>query len=121
MTRRVALIGTPLRRRHSQVMHDAAFAANDIPSRYELFVLAPDALPGFVQQVRASDWYGFQITAPYKLAIIELVDEVEPQALAIGAVNSVYRRADGALDGFNTDAPGFAAAASAELGIAFEG
>jgi shikimate dehydrogenase len=36
MTRRVALLGKPLRRRHSQVMHDAAFAAAGIDARYEL-------------------------------------------------------------------------------------
>ncbi len=36
VTRRVALLGKPLRRRHSQVMHDAAFAAAGIDARYEL-------------------------------------------------------------------------------------
>jgi shikimate dehydrogenase len=115
MTRRVALIGKPLRRRHSKVMHDAAFDANGIDARYELREIDADQLAGFVAEVRDPVWFGFQVTAPYKREIMALLDEVEPQAQAIGAVNSVERRDDGALVGFNTDAPGFAAAVARDL------
>ncbi len=121
MPRRVALIGRPLRRRHSQVMHDAAFAANGIDARYELRELEPADLPAFVAEVRDPGWFGFQVTAPYKQAIMELLDEIEPEATAIGAVNSVERRDDGALVGFNTDAPGFALAVERDLGVGFAG
>jgi shikimate dehydrogenase len=120
MTRRVALIGTPLRRRHSKVMHDAAFDANGIDARYELREIDPDQLPAFVEEVRDPVWFGFQVTAPYKREIMALLDEVESQAAAIGAVNSVERRDDGALVGFNTDAPGFAAAVRRDLGRDFQ-
>ena len=119
MTRRVALIGRPLRRRHSQVMHDAAFAAHGIDARYELRELEPDALAAFVAETRDPAWFGFQVTAPYKQAIMELLDAVEPEAAAIGAVNSVERREDGTLAGFNTDAPGFARAVERDLGVGF--
>jgi shikimate dehydrogenase len=119
--RHVALIGRPLRRRHSQVMHDAAFAANGIDARYELREIEPDELPAFVAEVRDPGWFGFQVTAPYKQAIMELLDEIEPEARAIGAVNSVERRGDGALVGFNTDAPGVARAVERDLGLGFAG
>jgi len=119
MTRRVALIGQPLRRRHSQVMHDAAFDANGIDARYELREIPPDALAGFVDEVRDPAWFGFQVTAPYKRDIMPLLDEVEPQAASIGAVNSVERTEGGRLVGFNTDAPGFAAAVERDLGRDF--
>jgi shikimate dehydrogenase len=119
--RRVALIGQPLRRRHSQVMHDAAFAANGIDARYELRELERADLPAFVAEVRDPAWLGFQVTAPYKRDVIELLDAIEPQAAAIGAVNSVERREDGALIGFNTDAPGFATAVQRDLGRSFAG
>ncbi|MFZ0386923.1 MAG: shikimate dehydrogenase [Solirubrobacteraceae bacterium] len=119
MTRRVALIGKPLRRRHSKVMHDAAFDANGIDARYELREIDADQLPAFVEEVRDPAWFGFQVTAPYKREIMALLDEVESQAAAIGAVNSVERRHDGALVGFNTDAPGFAAAVRRDLGREF--
>ena len=52
---------------------------------------------------------------------MELLDEIEPEATAIGAVNSVERRDDGALVGFNTDAPGFALAVERDLGVGFAG
>jgi shikimate dehydrogenase len=113
----VALIGRPLRRRHSQAMHDAAFAAHGIDARYELRELAPEQLPGFVAEARGPEWLGFQITAPYKRDVMELLDAVEPAAEAIGAVNSVARDESGALVGFNTDAPGFAAAVERDLGL----
>lgn len=119
--RRVALIGSPLRRRHSQVMHDAAFAAHGIDARYELRDLAPDELPGFVAEAHGPEWLGFQITAPYKRAVMEHLDAVEPEAAAIGAVNSVAREDDGRLVGFNTDAPGWAAAVRRDLGRSLDG
>ena len=108
MTRRVALLGKPLRRRHSQVMHDAAFDAAGIDARYVLMELEPDQVAPTVAAARASEeWLGLGVTAPYKRVVAELVDEVEPDAAAIGAVNNVVRMDDGRLVGINTDAPGF--------------
>lgn len=121
MSDRVALIGHPLKRRHSAVIHDAAFAAYGIDARYELRELEAERMPGFVEEARGDGWLGFQVTAPYKQDVFALLDEVDPDARAIGAVNSVARRAGGALAGFNTDAPGFAGAVERELGVAFEG
>ena len=116
MTRRVALIGRPLRRRHSQVMHDAAFAAAGIDARYELLELEPDAVESAVNEARGPDWLGLQVTAPYKRLVAGLCDEVEPDAAAIGAVNSVARSVAGELVGFNTDAPGFRAGVELAMG-----
>ena len=56
------------------------------------------------------------MTAPYKQLVAELVDEVEADAREIGAVNNVVRTDDGRLIGFNTDAPGFLAAAEQAMG-----
>lgn len=121
MTLRVALIGRPLRRRHSQVMHDAAFAASGIDARFELHEIDEDDLPGFVEQVRSPQWLGFGVTAPYKQLIMPLLDEVEPAARAIGAVNNVVRTSDGRLVGFNTDGIGFARSATDDLAINLDG
>jgi len=112
MTRRVALLGKPLKRRHSQVMHDAAFDAAGIDARYVLLELEPDAVEPAVREARESDgWLGLGVTAPYKKVVAGLVDEVEPDAERIGAVNNVIRRPSGRLSGINTDAPGFRAGA----------
>jgi shikimate dehydrogenase len=116
VTKRVALLGKPLRRRHSQVMHDAAFAAAGIDARYELLELEADAVGAAVRAARSPEWLGLQVTAPYKRLVATLCDEVEDDAELIGAVNSVTRTAAGGLLGFNTDAPGFQAAVELAMG-----
>ena len=107
---RVALIGNPLKRRHSAVMHNAAFAAHGIDATFELRPIDPDAVGDFFIEARAADWLGFGVTAPYKQVAMSHLDEVEPGAAAIGAVNNGVRRDDGTLVGFNTDASGFMSA-----------
>jgi shikimate dehydrogenase len=116
MTRRVALLGKPLRRRHSQVMHDAAFDACGIDARYELMELEPEAVAGAVATARGPAWLGLGVTAPYKRVVAGLCDEVEADAERIGAVNNVVRRDDGTLLGFNSDAPGFRAGVELAMG-----
>ena len=122
MTRRVGLIGKPLKRRHSQVMHDAAFDACGIDARYVLLELDPDAVAPTVREARASaEWLGLGVTAPYKRVVADLVDDVESEARAIGAVNNVAKTRDGRLVGFNTDAPGFRAGVELAIGRSLEG
>jgi shikimate dehydrogenase len=121
VTRRVALIGKPLRRRHSQVMHDAAFAAAGIDARYELLELDPDAVEGAVDEARGPDWLGLGVTAPYKRVVASLCDEVERDAERIGAVNNVAKTPDGRLVGFNSDAPGFEAGVQLAMGRSLAG
>ena len=116
MTRRVTLIGRPLKRRHSAVMHNAAFAAAGIDARYELLEIEPDAVAAAVADARGADFLGLGVTAPYKRVIAGLCDEVEPDAEAIGAVNNVVRTSDGRLIGFNSDAPGFRAGVERAMG-----
>jgi len=116
VTRRVGLIGKPLKRRHSQVMHDAAFDAAGIDARYVLLELEPEAVEDAVRQARGPDWLGLGVTAPYKRLVAGLCDEVEADAETIGAVNNVARTASGGLLGFNTDAPGFQAGVELAMG-----
>jgi shikimate dehydrogenase len=116
VTRRVVLIGNPLRRRHSVVMHNAAFEANGIDARYELAELEPDEVAAFVAAARGPAFLGLGVTAPYKPVVVRLVDDVEPDAEAIGAVNNVVRTGDGRLIGFNSDAPGFRAGVELAMG-----
>ncbi len=121
MTKRVALIGNPLKRRHSEIMHNAAFEHFSIDAKYELREIEQAEIGGFVAETRDEEWLGFQVTAPYKLDVMEFLDEIEEGAEEIGAVNSVARHRDGRLVGFNTDSPGFRRGAESELGISFTG
>ena len=121
MTRRVALLGKPLKRRHSQVMHDAAFDAAGIDARYVLLELEPSDVEDAVRAARGPDWLGLGVTAPYKRVVAGLVDEVEADAETIGAVNNVVRTDDGRLVGINTDAPGFRVGAELAMGRSLDG
>jgi len=121
VTRQVALIGKPLKRRHSQVMHDAAFDACGIDARYVLREIEPDEVEGVVAAARGPGWLGLGVTAPYKRVVADLVDEVEDDARLIGAVNNVLRTDDGRLVGFNSDAPGFRAGVELAMGRPLKG
>jgi shikimate dehydrogenase len=121
VTRQVALIGKPLKRRHSQVMHDAAFDAAGLDARYVLREIEPDEVKGVVAAAHGPEWLGLGVTAPYKQLVAGLVDEVEGDAQAIGAVNNVVRTEDGRLIGFNSDAPGFRAGVELAMGRSLKG
>lgn len=110
MIRTVALIGRPLKRRHSEVMHNAAFTAHGIAGTFELRPIDSSEVGTFFDEVRGPEWLGFGVTAPYKQMAMAHLDEVEQGAAAIGAVNNGVRRDDGSLVGFNTDASGFISA-----------
>jgi shikimate dehydrogenase len=115
VTQRVALLGKPLKRRHSVVMHNAAFAAAGIDAEYVLAELDEADVPGAVAAARGEGWLGLGVTAPYKKLVATLLDEVEPDATEIGAVNNVVTDG-GRLIGFNTDSPGFRTAVEKAMG-----
>ena len=71
---------------------------------YKIYDIAPAALEDFVKNGNLD---GFNVTIPYKKAVFPFIDEISPEAQAIGAINVVVRR-DGKLYGHNTDYFGFA-------------
>jgi len=102
---RLGLLGHPVGHSLSKVMHEAAMAALGIQGRYELLDTPPDLLPSRLAEVRR-DFRGVNVTVPLKEAVFSLLDDLSPEARAIGAVNTVVNEG-GRLLGFNTDAPGF--------------
>jgi shikimate dehydrogenase len=102
-------------------MHNAAFAASGIDGEYVLAELDEEAVLGAVAAARDPEFLGLGVTAPYKPLVAGLVDEVEGDARAIGAVNNVVRTDDGRLIGFNSDAPGFRAGVELAMGRSLEG
>ena len=71
---------------------------------YRLIELEPDALAPFL---RRADIGGLNVTIPYKRDVMPLCDGIDPAAEAIGSVNTLVRRPDGTLWGYNTDIDGF--------------
>ena len=70
---------------------------------YRLYEKEPEELEAFL---RSKAFDGLNVTIPYKKAVMPLLDEISPEAAAIGSVNTIVRR-DGTLTGYNTDAFGF--------------
>jgi shikimate dehydrogenase len=100
------LIGDPVAHTMSPVMHNAAFAKLDLDYAYLPFRVKPEDLSRAVSGLRALNVVGFNVTIPHKVAVMPLLDELDPLAEKIGAVNTVVN-ANGVLEGYNTDASGF--------------
>lgn len=83
-------------------MHNAAFAALGVDAAFLAFDVEPEALPAAIAGARALGVRQLAISLPHKEAVLPLLDELDPVARRIGAVNTVTlvkRR----LVGANTD------------------
>jgi len=90
----------------TQAMIEAAFAELGMDWRYLTVEVKPEALGDAVKGARAMNWKGFNCTIPHKVAVVPLLDRLNPAAKIIGAVNCVINR-HGELVGDNTDGKGF--------------
>jgi shikimate dehydrogenase len=99
------ILGWPVDHSASPAMHNAAFAHFGIDAVYVPFPVAPEGLASGVAGLRALGVRGVNVTVPHKEAILPLLDAVEADARALGAVNTIVRDGD-RLVGSNTDGPG---------------
>ncbi len=67
--------------------------------QYEIKEIPPEKLTQFLNE---KDFYGINVTIPYKEKVIPFLSEITPEAESIGAVNTIVNR-DGRLCGYNTD------------------
>ena len=104
--KQVGLIGYPVSHSLSPQMQQAAFDALGIEARYLLWETQAGALTQRITSLRSPEFLGANVTIPYKEDVVPLLDECDPGAAKIGAVNTIVNR-DGRLVGSNTDAPGF--------------
>ena len=96
---RCALIGEKLSHSYSRLIHKKFGMYS-----YDLVELPPDNLKEFVEH---GGYDAFNVTIPYKSAIIPYIDKVETLAMQIGAINTVCRLG-GKTYGYNTDILGMA-------------
>lgn len=105
-TQIVGLIGWPVSHSFSPLLQNTAFEACEINFAYIPLPVAPGCLAQAVEGLKGLQFAGANVTIPHKVDIIPLLDEIDPAAKKIGAVNTIVVR-DGQLYGYNTDAPGF--------------
>lgn len=118
----VGLIGANIGRSLSPALHEDAFAAAGIKGHYHLMdldVLGARADPGrLLAAICVTGFAGVNITHPCKEAVLELLDQVSPEAAQIGAANTVVIDGNGRTCGYNTDRIGFRRSFEETLGRA---
>lgn len=100
--KRYGLIGKQLSHSFSPDFFKKYFEENGVDAVYELIEV--DNLDAI--RMKLTEFNGCNVTIPYKEQIIPFLDELTPEANAIGAVNAI-RNENGKLIGHNTDAFGF--------------
>jgi shikimate dehydrogenase len=120
VSRYIGLIGYPLKHSVSPHFQQAALDYYGLDIRYEAWETGQAQLRDAVKSLRKPQNLGANVTAPYKEAVLPLLDEVDELASAIGAVNTIVKK-DARLVGFNTDAYGFIEALEREGRLAPEG
>lgn len=110
------LIGNPVAHSMGPLLHNTCFREEALNAVYLPFRI--EDLPSFLKGFKSLNIRGYSVTIPHKETIMKLLDELDPLAGSIGAVNTVVNR-DGRLVGYNTDAT--AAAGVIENGLARNG
>ena len=110
MSYNLGLTGFPVAHSLSPRLHQAALASCGLAGEYRCYpVPADDAAEGLgdlLQQMRAGELHGLNVTIPHKQTLIPLLDFIAPSASGVGAVNTVVLQGK-RLVGENTDVPGF--------------
>ncbi len=114
-TRVYGLLGRPVAHSLSPAIHNAAFQEVGLNAVYAAFPVTD--LAQAVAGLRGLQINGVSVTIPFKEEIMPLLDEIDPQADKIGAVNTLVNR-DGMLRGYNTDWLGAVQALEEKTGIA---
>jgi shikimate dehydrogenase len=88
-TRYCAVFGHPVNHSASPAMQNAGLAALGLNWRYLAFDVQPDHLRPAIEGARRMGFIGLNLTVPHKLLAMEMVDVLDDQARALGAVNTI--------------------------------
>lgn len=113
---RLGVLGDPVEHSLSPQMQNAALRECKIDMQYARFHILPNELPEALNLVRQLNFVGVNLTVPHKIAVLDRVDDVDPDARRIGAVNTISFAGKTAR-GFNTDGRGFSCAIRDEFSV----
>ncbi len=119
ITAKTALCGIilhPAGHTRSPAMHNAAFQEMGIDAVYLAFDVAPEGLPEALRGARRLGTKQLAVSVPHKVAVLDHLDEIDPVAEAIGAVNTITLEGE-RLRGTNTDWQGAVRALESETTI----
>jgi len=105
--RLAGVVGWPVQHSLSPRLHGFWLDKYKIDGVYVALPVRPENLVEVLRLLPRIGFRGVNVTVPHKERALEAMDEIEPLARTIGAVNTVVVRDDGTLLGRNTDAFGF--------------
>ncbi|HEX2578887.1 MAG TPA: type I 3-dehydroquinate dehydratase [Rhabdochlamydiaceae bacterium] len=101
-TKIYGLIGDPVFRSIGHLFHNEEFKKSGKNAVYLKMVVKPDELSEFFRLAKKLPFAGLSVTAPLKEAVLPFVNILDPEAEAIGAVNTLTFK-NGKIEGCNTD------------------
>ena len=116
---RLAVIGDPIAHSRSPQMHNLALRECGIEAQYIRVQVPQCRVAEAFKQFLACGFLGVNITIPHKFEALEAVDEIDPLARLLGAVNTLAIR-EGRLFGYNSDGPGFLRSVEESFGVGVE-
>ena len=122
----LAVLGHPIKHSLSPAMHNAALAElahrekDFLAWKYFRFDVPPEQLTEALTRLHIAGFHGLNLTVPHKVIAFDLIKEIDPAAVSIGAVNTLHRTATG-WRGYNTDGYGLTRALQSELQITLAG
>lgn len=120
MTDRYAVIGNPIAQSKSPVLHTAFARQLGHDLKYEALLATPENFHETVRSFIREGGLGMNVTAPFKLAALDLADELSPRAQAAQAINTL-KFADSGIYGDNTDGVGLVQDIQEHLGVSLRG
>lgn len=102
------LIGKKLTHSYSSLIHEIILKSLNVKGTYNHFEVEEENLEMALKGLIALEARGVNVTIPYKIDVMQYLDFVSPEALKIGAVNTISFK-EGRLYGYNTDYSGFGA------------
>ena len=110
--KKLCVIGDPVTHSKSPLIQNAMCQELELDYVYLCQPVKPEGLGKFLAGAKALGYAGFNATMPFKELLIPYLDELDPLAAKLQAVNTVCIK-DGKLYGYNTDCPGYVAALKA--------
>ena len=101
------IIGNPISHSLSPIIHSHWMRQHSIKSSYNIYQVEKDELTNFIKKLYNNNIKGLNVTIPYKRDIMPYLNEIDEEASALGAVNTIKVGENNKLYGFNTDAYGF--------------
>jgi len=101
------VMGWPVAHSRSPRLHNYWIQKYGLTGSYVLLPVQPENLVAAVAGLPALGFAGCNITIPHKVTAMALVQDIDPNAKRMGAINTIVVQPDGSLKGFNNDGFGY--------------